>query len=440
MSVQAEGMKRDIFSSAKKGANMKVLLLNTSDITGGAARAAYRLHQGLQSIGVNSQMLVQEKFSNDQTVTAPSTRLGQSIARTKVAFDALPLKFYRQRQDTTFSLQFIPDQIIAQTAKINPDIINLHWIGEAFLQVETIPNFNRPLVWSLHDMWTFTGGCHYSQDCNRYTTACGACPQLHSNQNWDLSHWLFKRKAKAWKNANLTIVALSSWLANCARSSSLFKDLRVELIPNGIDTQKYKPLNKQIARELLNLPQNKQLILFGSLKATSDKRKGFYLLQPALQQLSKSGWSDQIELVVFGASKPAHSNDFGLPTHYLGTLGDDLSLALLYSAADVFVLPSTQENLANTVMEAIACGTPCVTFNIGGMPDMIEHQKNGYLAQPYDINDLAAGIVWVIENEERHQKLSYRARKKTEQEFTLEIQAHRYLSLFTEIDQKYKRF
>jgi glycosyltransferase involved in cell wall biosynthesis len=440
MSVTADGMKRDNLSAAKEGTKMKVLLLNTSDITGGAARAAYRLHQGLQSIGVNSQMLVQEKFSNDKTVTAPSTRLGQSIARTKVAFDALPLKLYRQRQDTTFSLQFIPDRIVSQTAQINPDIINLHWIGEAFLQVETIAKFNRPLVWSLHDMWTFTGGCHYSQDCDRYTAACGACPQLHSNQDWDLSRWVLKRKAKAWKNANLTIVGLSSWLAKCARSSSLFKDLRVELIPNGIDTQRYKPLNRQIARELLNLPQNKQLILFGSLKATSDPRKGFHLLQPALQNLSKSGWQDQIELVVFGASKSDNPTDFGLPAHYLGTFSDDLSLALLYSAADVFVLPSTQENLANTVMEAIACGTPCVAFNIGGMPDMIEHQKNGYLAQPYDINDLAGGIVWVIENEERQQKLSHRAREKAEQEFTLEIQARRYLSLFTEIYQECERF
>jgi glycosyltransferase involved in cell wall biosynthesis len=418
---------------------MNVLLLSTSDITGGAARAAYRLHQGLQSLDVDSQMLVQYKSSDDKTVTAPSTRLGEGTARMRVAFDALPLKFYRQRDDTTFSLQWLPNGIARKVIQSEPDVINLHWTGEAFIQVETIAKFNRPLVWSLHDMWAFTGGCHYSQDCDRYTASCGTCPQLHSSKNRDLSRWVWQRKAKAWRNLNLTIVALSSWLAKCARSSSLFKDLRVELIPNGIDTTKYRAIERQVARELLRLPQDKQLVLFGSLKVTSDKRKGFHLLQSALQDLSKSGWYDELELVIFGASQPANPPDFGFKTHYLGTLSDDLSLALVYSAADVFVLPSTQENLANTVMEAIACGIPCVAFNIGGMPDMIEHQKNGYLAQPYKIEDLAQGIAWVLENEERHQKLSHRSREKVEQEFTLELQAYRYLSLFKEVSNECTR-
>ncbi|MBD1805108.1 glycosyltransferase family 4 protein [Microcoleus sp. FACHB-SPT15] len=412
---------------------MNVLLLNTSDITGGAARAAYRLHQGLQSVGVSSQILVQEKFSDDRAVISPKTRLAQGTSRMRVAFDALPLKFYRKRDSTPFSPQWLPERISSKVARLNPDIINLHWLGEAFVQVETIAKFNRPLVWSLHDMWTFTGGCHYSHDCDRYTASCGECPQLASSSDRDLSRWVWQRKANAWKNLNLTVVALSSWLAKCASSSSLFKNLRVELIPNSLDTEKYRPINRQVAREILNFPQDKHLVLFGSLGATSDKRKGFHLLQPALEDLSQSGWQDKLELVIFGASKPENALNFGFKAHYLGTLSDDLALALVYSAADVFVLPSTQENLANTVMEAIACGTPCVTFNIGGMPDLIEHQKNGYLAQPYEIRDLAQGIAWVLESEERHQKLSHRAREKTEQEFTMEIQARRYSSLFTEI-------
>jgi len=169
------------------------------------------------------------------------------------------------------------------------------------------------------------------------------------------------------------------------------------------------------------------------MNATSDRRKGFHLLQPALQSLSKFGWHDRTELVVFGSSQPSNQADLGFKSHYFGKLGDDISLALVYAAADVFVAPSIQDNLPNTVMEAIACGTPCVGFNIGGMPDMIEHQQNGYLAKPYEIEDLAQGIAWVRENPERHQKLSRRAREKTEQEFTLELQARRYLSLFTEI-------
>ncbi|NEO31213.1 MAG: glycosyltransferase [Symploca sp. SIO3C6] len=412
---------------------MKVLLLNTSDITGGAARAAYRLHQGLQSIGIDSRMLVQYKSSNDNTVCAPATRLEQSIARTRIAVDALPLKFYHQCENPTFSLQWLPDRIIPKITRLAPEIINLHWTGEAFIQIETLAKLNLPLIWTLHDMWSFTGGCHYSSDCDRYTISCGGCPQLGSNRGCDLSRWVWQRKAKAWKNLNLTVVTPSSWLAKCASSSSLFQNQRIELIPNSIDTQKYKPIKQQVARGLLNLPQDKQLVLFGSLKATSNKRKGFHLLQSALQDLSKSEYQNEIELVIFGASRPKNPPEFGFNTYYLGTLGDDLSLALVYSAADVFVLPSIQENLANTVMEAIACATPCVTFNIGGMSDMIEHQQNGYLAQPYKIEDLAQGIVWVLKNQERHQKLSTRARAKAEQEFTQELQAHRYSSLFAEI-------
>ncbi|MGK7899614.1 MAG: glycosyltransferase, partial [Xenococcus sp. (in: cyanobacteria)] len=186
----------------------------------------------------------------------------------------------------------------------------------------------------------------------------------------------------------------------------------------------------------LNLPQNKKLVFFGAAKATSDKRKGFELLQKALQYLSKSGYQNELELVIFGASRPDNPPAFGFKEHYLGRFGDNLSLALIYSAADVFIAPSIQENLANTVMEALACGTPCLAFNIGGMPDMIEHEKNGYLAQPYKIEDLARGISWVLENEARHQKLSHRAREKVEQEFAMEIPARRYSSLFNEILKK----
>ena len=411
---------------------MKILHLSNSDINGGAARAAYRLHQGLQSTGVTSHMLVQNKSSEDKAVTAPQTRLSESIARMRIAVDVLPLKLYSQRQGC-FSAQWLPDTVIPKVELLNPDIINLHWIREAFVQIETIAKFKQPVVWTLHDMWAFTGGCHYSWNCDRYTASCGACPQLGSNKNWDLSSWIYQRKTKAWKNSNLTIVTLSSWLAKCARSSSVFQNSRIELIPNGLDTKKYRPINQKIAREILRLPENKQLILFGSLHATSDKRKGFHLLQAALQNLSQSEWQDKFELVIFGASQPENPPEFGFKSHYLGTFSDDLALALLYSAADVFVLPSVTDNLPNTVMEAIACGTPCVAFNIGGMPDMIEHQKNGYLAQPYQIEDLAQGIVWVLENKDRHQKLADYAREKAEKEFTLDIQAHRYLSLYTDI-------
>lgn len=414
---------------------MNVLLISTFDVQGGAARAAFRLHQGFQSINVNSQMLVQTKHSDSKTVIgSPATSgIGQVIAGSRLTLGQLPLKFYPHRDRSLSSPQWLPDNIASKVAQVEPDVINLHWIYGGYLQIETLAKFKQPIVWTLHDMWPFTGGCHYSSNCDRYTDSCGVCPQLNSKRDWDLSRWVWQRKAKAWKNLNLTIVSPSSWLAKCASSSSLFKNLRVEVIPNGLDTEQYRPSERKVARELLRLPQDKQLILFGSLMATSDKRKGFHLLQPALQELSQGGWQDKLELVIFGASRPENPPELGFKSQYLGTMNDDLSLSLVYSAADVFVLPSVEDNLPNTVMEAIACGTPCVAFNIGGIPDMIEHQQNGYLAEPYKIEDLARGIAWVLENKERYQQLSYRAREKTEREFALEIQARRYESLFNEI-------
>ena len=416
----------------------KILLLSTDDNDPGASRGAYRLHQGLQRIGVDSQMLVQTKQTRDKTVigSLDSSGTGQVITGARLTLGQLPLKFYRNRDRSNYSLQWLPDNIAAKVDQLEPNIINLHWICNSYLQIETLAKLNKPLVWTLRDMWAFTGGCHYNGDCDRYINSCGACPQLGSKKNWDLSRWVWQRKSKAWKNLDLTIVTLSSWLAECARHSSLFKNLRIEVIPNGIDTNIYKPIDRKLAREQLNLPQNKKLILFGAARATSDKRKGFEELQKALQYLSKSGDPNEPELVIFGGSRPDNPPDFGFKEHYLGKFKDDLSLALIYSAADVFVAPSIQEAFGNTVIEALACRIPCVGFNIGGIRDTIEHQKNGYLAQPYKIEDLARGISWVLENEERYKQLSYRAREKVEQEFALEIPARRYESLFKEILEK----
>jgi glycosyltransferase involved in cell wall biosynthesis len=412
---------------------MKSLLICRSDIEFGADRAAYRLHQGLKSIGEDSEMLVQNKLTDDRSVFSPIGNIGRKIANFKETFDAWPVKFYRQRQENMFWPGWFPDKIKSKIAKIEPDIINVHWICRGYLQIETLAKLNKPLVWTFHDMWGFTGGCNYTEDCDRYQESCGYCPQLGSQRDWDLSRWVWQRKNKAWKNLNLAIVTPSKWLAECTLASSLFKDARVEVIPNGIDTEQYRPIHRQTARELLKLPQDKHLILFGAIGATSDRRKGFHLLQPAMKSLSQSGWQDKIDLVVFGSSQPTTEPDLGFRSHYLGKFGDELSLALVYSAADLFVAPSVQDNLPNTVVESLSCGTPCVAFNIGGMPDMIEHQQNGYLAPAYDIEELARGIAWVLENRDRHQKLCQKARSKAEQEFTQEIQARRYLSLFTEM-------
>ncbi|MBU7008193.1 glycosyltransferase involved in cell wall biosynthesis [Peptococcaceae bacterium DYL19] len=292
---------------------------------------------------------------------------------------------------------------------------------------------NRPIIWTLHDSWAFTGGCHLPFDCVRYRDGCKKCPILNSSKEKDISSRVMERKQRAWKSINLTIVTPSKWLGECARSSMLFKNNRIETIPNGIDTGVFKPIGREVAREILSLPLDKKLLLFGAVNSTRDPNKGFQFLQQALQKMNSSGWGDIAQALVFGGLEPANRLEIGLKTTFLGRLQDDISLALLYSAADVFVAPSIQENLPNTVMEALACGTPCVAFNIGGMPDMIEHQRNGYLARPFEADDLARGIAWALEDNSRREALSHRAREKVEQEFDIKLIAGKYHELYREI-------
>ena len=399
---------------------------------GGAARAAYRLHQGLLAGGVDSQMLVQARLTGDRTVVAPTSKIDRGIAAIKPALDQIPFLLHRNRDRTIniYSSQWLPNKILKKIEAINPDIINIHWICGGFVPIEAIGKLNKPLVWTFHDMWAITGGCHYNGECDRYQQSCGSCPQLGSNRDWDLSRWIWQRKAKAWRDLNLTIVTPSHWLADTARSSSLFENAPIEVIGNGIDPQIYQPHSPEIARKILNLPQDKKIILFGALDSTQDKRKGFSLLFAALQKLQALESRNRVELVIFGASTPTNPPDFGFKTRYIGKLSDDVSLSLLYAAADVFVAPSIQDNLPNTILEAMFCGTPCTAFKIGGIPDLIDDRENGYLARPFLPEDLAAGIHWILEDRDRYQKLATKSRDKAIANFSLDRQSQKYLRVF----------
>lgn len=407
---------------------MKVLHLNTTDIEGGAARAARRLHLGLREMDVQSHMLVRGKYGSGAGISSSKTLPSMVTAK----LERVPVSRYRDRKAPMFSSQLFPGFVGKKIEGLDPDIINLHWICDGYVPISLLGQLKQPLVWTLHDMWPFTGGCHYSQECNRFMDACGACPHLGSSKERDLSRRIWQKKQRAWKNLNLTVVALCQWMADLSQKSSLFRDVPVEIIPNGIDIQAYRPLDKMAARRFLGLPEDKQLVLFGALKATGDARKGFHLLKPALQQLARLDSTQDTELVIFGSSTPDNPPDFGRPAHYLGSFSDDISLAMIYSAADVFVAPSVQENLANTVVEALACGTPCVAFDIGGMPDMIDSETNGYLARPYETEDLAKGIAWVLQHN-RDRILDINARSTAEKKFSLETQARAYSRLYDKI-------
>jgi glycosyltransferase involved in cell wall biosynthesis len=407
---------------------MRALIVNSEDRRGGAARAAHRLHLALRDAGVDARMLVQVKHGDEASVLGPQSAVALLTAGLRPAADLLPLALYRQRRKVTFYPGWLPGGLASRIRDLQPDVVHFHWITGGAVDVRSFRSINRPLVWTLHDMWAFTGGCHYDEDCGKFASRCGRCPVLGSNQALDLSSFGWRRKQRGYRGAHLTIVAPSRWLGDAARGSPLLQDFPVIVIPNPIDTAVFRPIDKQLARQMLNLPPDQQIILFGALRATSEPRKGFPLLQEALQEFSRG--NSKCFAVIFGASQPSAAPDFGMPSMFLGTLNDDVSLALLYSAADVFVAPSRQENLSNTVLESLSCGTPVVAFSIGGMPDMIDHQRNGYLAQPFDAGDLARGLEWVLNNAERAASLAQRAREKALEEFDERTIAKRYLDLY----------
>jgi len=414
---------------------MKILLLNTNDISGGAAIAAYRLLKGLQQNSVQAQMLVQFKKSDDYSVIGPETKWQKAFSKIRPIIDSIPVRFYKQRKKDIFSPAILPDNIFKKIQNINPDIVHLHWIALGFIKIESLAKINKPIFWTLHDMWAFTGGCHYDEECEKYKKNCGYCPILCSNKKNDLSYKIWKRKEKFWKNLNLTVVTPSSWLGECAKKSSLFYKTRVEVIPNGIDLNRFKPIDKNTAKDILCLSKDKKLILFGAISALSDKRKGFSLLKDALKKYSSKKNKD-IELIIFGSSKPRNEEDLGFKTHYLGQLNDEIFLALVYSAADVMIVPSIQEAFGQTASESLACGTPVVAFSNTGLLDIVDHQENGYLAKPFDTTDLANGIEWVLEDQVRWKKLSRNARKKVVNEFDIIKVTNRYVDLYKDIMKK----
>jgi len=409
---------------------VKILIVNTSDIGGGAARAAYRLHQALLGQKISSQMLVQHKGSDDFTVIAPTSKIKRGINLLRFTLDVIPVSFYKNRTKILFSPAWLPfSGIVDKINEINPDIVHLHWICGGMIKIEELAKIKAPIVWSLHDMWAFTGGCHYDEACEGYKNECGKCKVLGSNKEKDLSIKIFRRKQKVFNlKKDITMVGLSKWLNECSKSSTLLKNKAHINLPNPIDANMYKPFTKEKARELWNLSKNKKLVLFGAMGATSDSRKGFDKLSDALKKLNLK----DIEFVVFGSSEPQKAPNFKFKTHYLGSLTDDVSLVTLYSAVDVMIVPSLQENLSNAIMEALSCGTPVVGFHIGGNSDMVEHKINGYLAKPFDSTDMANGIEWILENE-NYDNLCQNAREKVLQEFDSVVVAKKYIKLYEEI-------
>jgi glycosyltransferase involved in cell wall biosynthesis len=306
------------------------------------------------------------------------------------------------------------------------------------MSIEDIGRFSKPIVWTLHDMWAFSGTEHYIDDelTARWRTGYFAHNRPSNHRGLDVDSWVWHRKRRAWQQP-IHIVTPSQWLADCARTSCLMRDWPIHTIPNTLDTEKFSPQDKTMARKKLGLPEDKHLVLFGSPGDEQNLRKGWDILKLALAQLSTR--ITNVAGVIFGQSKPVDPPQLGLPLYWMGRLNDEVTVALLYSAVDVVVVPSRQDNLPQTGTEAQTCGCPVVAFNTCGLPSVVIHQETGYLAKCFDSDDLAKGIEWVLADTERHARLSHQARERAVQLWSPDVVSKQYINVYEQAITDYKQ-
>lgn len=414
---------------------MKVCILSTTESNGGAARAANRLHHSLLNIEVNSKMRVQQKQSTDWHVKAHKKLYSKMKAFFGSKVEVVCGILQKSTNPVLHSTGLISSLNVEEINQSDVDVVNLHWVLDGFLSVKSISRIKKPIVWTLHDSWVFCGSEHYPNGNSdfRYVHGYQSQNKPIDNGGFDLDKWTWKRKLKHWKRP-FQIVTPSTWLGVAAKKSAIGREWSVTVIPNAVATNTFKPIEKKIAREIFSLPIDKKIILFGGLSYLSDKRKGHDLLRESLNKfISEVKTPDEYLGVVLGHSKPKNPEEIGLPLQYAGFLHDDQSLSLLYNAADVVIVPSRMENLPQIATEALSCGTPVVAFNTCGIPDAVIHKQSGYLAKPYDTDDLSYGIKWVLEDETRHQKLSKFARDRAVELWSQDVVANQYVELFKQV-------
>lgn len=422
--------------------SVKVLSVCTS-LGGGAGHAACRIHQGVRSLGVDSQLLLKGGRVNDQNFITlgeflPHNAFYQAFdwTRNKLKNKLQHVRWNRfPERERLFMSDLRATDIHGALRKLDYDVLHLHWINQRFIPLEELPK-DKPIIWTLHDSWPFCGICHYFFECEAYKQQCGCCPLLHSDKENDLSRQVWRKKAEIYKNLNIHVVTPSQWLGNCAKQSSLLGRFPMIVIPNCLDVNVFRPLDETELSsrwlDLIRIKSKKTLILFGAVNAANDKVKGISHLMSALSVLEANGQINNSELVVFGATKSDLEMDLHIPIHYLGYVDNTQDLVSLYNLANVMVVPSLSENLSCTIMESMSCGTPVVAFNIGGNGDMIEHQKNGYLAREQDDADLAEGIMWCLENNTENQ-LGKTAREKVLENYTSERVCLQYKELYERV-------
>lgn len=412
---------------------MRVLIVNTAERTGGAAIAANRLMHALNHNGVETRMLVRDRKTDaPEVVNIPqSLRLKANFLwERSVIWLANGLK---KQGIFQVDIANAGTDITAMPEFQWADVIHLHWVNQGFLSLndlERILTSGKPVVVTMHDQWYFTGICHYSGGCDKYQTQCQHCPMLKGGGTWDVARRVFDRKRAMYQGRNLTFVGCSRWMADMARQSRLTQGHTVTNIPNAIDTDVFKPIDKQEARRRHNLPLDKKLLLFGAQRIT-DERKGFRFLVEACEHIKMHHPTlpDRLGIVVLGGDAQSVKEALPLPVYSVGYLNNEKEIAELYNAADLFVTPSLQDNLPNTIVEAMSCGVPCVGFNVGGIPEMITHRQDGYVADYCDSIDFAQGIAWCLD-EQRQPALSAAARAAAVATYSEQAAARRYQAIY----------
>lgn len=373
---------------------LSVAHISHSDGDGGAARGAYTLHATLRSLGIASNFVVARRRTTDGSVIGPETSLQKALGLANQQVDRSVARAFGSPRDD-FSTNVFASRAALSVHELQPSLVHLHWIGLGTLRPEQVRRFSVPVVWTLRDMWAFTGGCHYDHGCNRFQTRCGACPVLSSRREWDLSTFNQFRKIRAFSRVNLHLVALSDWMAAQARKSRALRDFRISVIPPGIDLNEFRPLDKIAARSVLGLPKSAEIVLFPALNP-AEPRKGWGVLREALTLVTKEPSYSNLLLAVGGDAPEETFRETSTRTIMLGKIRDDRIMRGAYSAADVTVVPSLEEAFGKVSIESLACGTPVVAFRDTGVTELIRHRATGYLAEHGSPEDLARGIIWSL--------------------------------------------
>lgn len=412
---------------------MKVLHISQSDIVGGAARAAYRLHRAQCKFGIDSRMLVRGKKTDDYTVIGPDSKIEQALNLLRTQFGHQLNRLQKNENKNFHSGDWLPSCWAEKINMSDVDVVNLHWVAGETMSIEDIGRIKKPIVWTLHDMWPFCGTEHVTEydQYARWKLGYRTDNRGPLDRGLDLDRLAWLRKKKAWQQV-MHIVAPSRWMAECARDSALFQNQPVCVIPNVLDTSIYQPLNKMFCRNALGLPEDKKIILFGAMGGGKDYNKGYDLLINALTHLSTKIDVDEVVCVIFGQSEPEVKPDLPFSTQWVGHIHDDVTLALLYNSATVMVVPSRIENLPQTATEAQSCGVPVVAFNSTGIKDVITHLVNGYLASAYNIHEMSDGLKMILSDSDLCNILGENSRHLALERWSEHVGVQSYLRIYNE--------